>query len=305
MSGEALIRLGGGTLRRGSDHHYREEGPVLEVEVAAFAIERHAVTNARFARFVAETGYVTVAERPLDPADFPGAELSTLEAGSLVFQPTQGPVDLRDWRRWWAFVPGASWRHPRGPGSDLTGLDEHPVVQVAYEDALAFCAWAGRRLPSEAEWEFAARGGLVGATYAWGEEPNVPGGRFANTWQGSFPHRHETARTDAGAVGFVGTAPVGSYPPNGYGLHEMTGNTWEWTSSAWTPRHEPTLPETEHVCSCGCGPSATGPASARSRVTKGGSHLCSPEYCLRYRPAARSPQTEDSATTHLGFRCAA
>jgi sulfatase modifying factor 1 len=282
-----FVELPGGRFRMGSEAFYAEEGPVHEAHVGPFALAVHAVTNRDFATFVDATGYVTVAERELDPADFPGADLASLEPGSLVFTPTDGPVNLRDWRQWWRWMPGASWRHPRGPESTLDDRDDHPVVQVCLADAQAYAAWAGARLPTEAEWEFAARGGLEGATYAWGEEPND--GTRANTWQGSFPY------DNAGSLGHVYTAPVGSFPPNGYGLHEMTGNTWEWTSTPWTSRHTTT--------GCSCGPGAE-PGSSASRVLKGGSHLCAPEYCLRYRPAARSEQSEDSATTHLGFRLA-
>ncbi|RQP11429.1 MAG: formylglycine-generating enzyme family protein [Microbacteriaceae bacterium] len=284
-----FVALSGGTFRMGSDAFYAEEGPVHEAHVGPFAIAAHAVTNVEFADFVDSTGYVTIAERPLDPADFPGAELVSLEPGALVFTPTDGPVDLRDWRQWWRWVPGACWRHPRGPESSIEGLETHPVVQVAFADAVAYAQWAGARLPTEVEWEFAARGGLDGATFAWGETPND--GTLANTWQGSFPYRNE------GAMGWVYTAPVGSFPPNGYGLFEMTGNTWEWTSTPWASRHMAS------GCGCGCGPSSRA-NGARSRVLKGGSHLCAPEYCLRYRPAARSEQAEDSATTHIGFRLA-
>ncbi|WP_460706861.1 formylglycine-generating enzyme family protein [Myceligenerans halotolerans] len=299
----------GGTFRMGSDRFYPEEGFVVEATVAAFEIGRYAVTNRQFAAFVAATGYVTTAEHPLDPADFGGADLPDLEPGSLVFMPTDGPVDLRDWRQWWRWVPGANWRHPRGPGSSLDGLDDHPVVQVSFQDAAAYADWAGARLPTETEWEFAARGGLDGATYTWGEEPND--GTHANTWQGRFPYRN----TGAGTGGWVGTAPVGSFPPNGFGLYDMAGNVWEWTSDTWTPGHggPPATPAlaTEHACSCGCAPDSGGRAEDTgasvgevARVLKGGSHLCAPEYCLRYRPAARSPQTPDSATSHIGFRCA-
>lgn len=270
----------------GSDLFYPEEGPVHEVTVAPFAIGRHAVTNAEFQQFVRETGYLTVAERPL-PSGGLGA---ATEPGALVFTPTVGPVDLADWRQWWRWVPGASWCHPRGPDSTLEGLDDHPVVQVAFEDASAYALWAGARLPTEKEWEFAARGGLDQATFAWGEEPND--GTRANTWQGEFPY------LNTGALGWYSTAPVGSFPPNGYGLYEMTGNTWEWTTTPWTTRHSPEP---------GCCPAPSDPpdyVARGSRVLKGGSHLCSPSYCLRYRPAARSQQTEDSATTHIGFRLA-
>jgi sulfatase modifying factor 1 len=312
---DVLVRLDGGTFRAGSDRFYPEEGPVREVTVAPFAIARDPVTNREFARFVQATGYVTTAERPLDPADFPGADLASLEPGSLVFTPADGPVDLRDWSRWWRWVPGASWRHPGGPGSDLTGRDDHPVVQVSFDDASTYARWAGLRLPTEAEWELAARGSLDGATYAWGEEPND--GTRANTWQGSFPYRNTGAQGSTGR--WSGTSPVGQFPPNGYGLHDMTGNVWEWTTDLWSepgsgPDPAPGAdlgPAPEQGCGCGCGPDGSrvgvgqrepAPGETR-RVLKGGSHLCAPEYCLRYRPAARSPQTPDSATTHLGFRC--
>ena len=283
-----MIRLDGGAFVMGSDDFYPEEGPAFEAWVDSIEIDRYPVTNRRFREFVEATGYVTVAERPLDAADFPGAELASLEPGSLVFVPTAGPVHLGDWRQWWRWIPGASWRHPSGPGSDLDGREEHPVVQVAFEDAQSFAGWAGCRLPTETEWEFAARGGLKRATYAWGDEPNTGDALHANSWQGRFPY------SNTGAAGWVGTSPVGSFAPNGFGLYDVTGNTWEWTTSPWSDRHvDPTT-------GCACGPSS---GAGGSRVLKGGSHLCAPEYCLRYRPAARSPQTEDSATTHIGFRC--
>ena len=291
----ALVPIAGGTFRMGSEGWYPEEGPVVEVTVEPFAIARYAVTNRQFAEFAEATGHVTTAERELDPAELPGVD--DREPGSLVFTSTAGPVDLRDWRQWWRWVPGASWRHPRGPGSSIEGLGDHPVVQVSFDDATAYAAWAGLRLPTEAEWELAARGGLDGATFAWGEEPNDS--MRANTWQGRFPYRN----TGAGASGWVGTAPVGSFPPNGFGLFEMTGNVWEWTADAWTDGHRGPAAAPLKV-SCGCSPDpVAGPGEDR-RVLKGGSHLCAPEYCLRYRPAARSPQTPDSAATHIGFRCA-
>ncbi|MBM7506142.1 formylglycine-generating enzyme family protein [Agromyces aurantiacus] len=294
MSLTELVELPGGTFLMGSDRHYPEEAPQHERRVEPFAIERHPVTNAQFAEFVAATGYVTVAERELDPAEFPGADPAELVPGSLVFTPTEGPVDLGDWRQWWRWVPGAQWRHPLGPGSSIDDRLDHPVVHVAFEDASAYAAWAGRRLPTEAEWEYAARGGLVGAEFAWGDE-RMPGGAvMANTWQGAFPYRSE---------GWGGTSPVGSYPPNGFGLLDMIGDVWEWTVDAFTPRHVP--PGAAAVDRGERRDLLAGlPASQAMHVIKGGSHLCAPEYCRRYRPAARSAQAEDSATTHIGFRCA-
>ncbi|MET7571201.1 formylglycine-generating enzyme family protein [Streptomyces sp. NPDC005492] len=311
MSG--FVRIEGGFFRMGSDRFYPEERPQHSAWTGPFEIARHAVTNREYATFAEATGYVTVAERPIDPAAFPGA--GEVEPGSLVFTPTRGPVDLRDWRQWWRWVPGASWRHPYGPDSDLEGYEDHPVVQIAYADALAFAEWSDARLPTEVEWERAGRGGLDGATYAWGEEPDD--GSRANTWRGRFPYLDRGAHDRV-----VRTAPVGSFPPNGYGLHEMTGNTWEWTSTPWSSPHrvdEHQAPVRSrspqsgtaggHCCAPRWDPPAQFPAPEvlvpnADRVLKGGSHLCSPEYCLRYRPAARSAQSEDSATTHIGLRLA-
>jgi len=294
-----LVALPGGSFRMGSTQFYPEEAPVHSATVAAFAVERHPVTNAQFAEFVADTGYVTVAEQTPDPALYPGAAPQDLVPGSLVFRPTSGPVDLRDWRQWWDWVPGANWRHPFGPDSGIEDRLDHPVVQVAYPDAAAYAHWAGRRLPSEAEWEYAARGGAT-TTYAWSDDV-APGGQLmANTWQGRFPYRND------GALGWVGTSPVGTFPANGFGLVDMIGNVWEWTTTQFDAHHRLDGP----VESC-CGPpgaawpatSDLAPDPAINQTLKGGSHLCAPEYCLRYRPAARSPQSQDSATTHIGFRC--
>ncbi|HEY6380059.1 MAG TPA: formylglycine-generating enzyme family protein [Candidatus Dormibacteraeota bacterium] len=280
-----------GSFLMGSARHYPEEAPVHRVEVDGFWIDVHPVTNAEFAAFVAATGYVTLAERPPDAADYPDALQELLVPGSAVFIPPPGPVDLRV-VTWWAYVPGASWRHPPGPHSDLDGRDNHPVVQVAYEDAQAYAVWAGKQLPTEAQWEFAARGGLEGAAYAWGNEP-APGGRpMANTWQGEFPWQN------LGLDGYEGTSPVGEFPANGYGLHDMTGNVWEWTSDDFRAQGAlaPQAP-------C-CAPVASAPPrSQRVKVLKGGSHLCAPNYCLRYRPAARYPEPADTSTSHIGFRC--
>ncbi|TFV98507.1 formylglycine-generating enzyme family protein [Leifsonia flava] len=295
-----MVPLQGGTFTMGSTF-YPDESPVHERTVAPFEIDRHPVTNAQFAAFVDATGYVTVAERPLDPADFPGVDPADLVAGGLVFQPTPGPVDLRDWRQWWTWGAGASWRHPFGPESSIDDRLDHPVVQVSFEDASTYATWAGKRLPTEAEWEFAARGGLDGALYTWGNAPDAAGDLGGNHWQGSFPYRN------IGANGWVGTSPVGTFPPNGYGLFDCAGNVWEWTSDFYTERH--IVPGSEFA-EAGARPNLLAAASAEPgsliprRALKGGSHLCAPEYCLRYRPAARSPQADDSATTHIGFRCA-
>jgi formylglycine-generating enzyme required for sulfatase activity len=285
-----LVYLPGGTYRMGSTSFYPEEAPIHTVTAAAFAVERHPVTNAQFTEFTAVTGYVTVAEQEIDPALYPGVD--GLQPGGLVFTPTAGPVDLRDWRQWWRWVAGANWRHPFGPDSDVADKPDHPVVQVAYPDAAAYARWAGRRLPAEPEWEYAARGGTT-TTYPWGDDP-MPGGRLmANTWQGGFPYRND------GADGWVGTSPVGTFPPNGFGLVDMIGNVWEWTTTRFSAHHR--LDQPPKAC---CTP--VGPADPTVRQTlKGGSHLCAPEYCHRYRPAARSPQSQDTATTHIGFRCVA
>jgi sulfatase modifying factor 1 len=290
-----LVDLRGGSFRMGSTRFYPEEAPIHTVTVESFAVERHPVTNAQFAEFVAATGYATVAEQPIDRALYPGVDPNDLRAGALVFRPTAGPVDLRDWRQWWAWVPGADWRHRFGPDSGIEDHADHPVVQVAYPDAAAYARWAGRRLPTEAEWEYAARGGSAGdsSTYAWGDEVKPDGRLMANTWQGRFPYRND------GALGWAGTSPVGTFPPDGSGLVDMIGNVWEWTATEFSAHHR--LDQPPKTC---CTPS--GPADPSvSQALKGGSHLCAPEYCHRYRPAARSPQSQDTATTHIGFRCVA
>ena len=291
-----LIELPGGCFRMGSVQFYPEEAPTHTETVASLAVERHPVTNAQFAEFVADTGYVTVAEQPLDPALYPGVAAADLAPGALVFRPSAGPVDLRDWRQWWDWAPGACWRQPFGPGSSVSDRPDHPVVQVAYPDAAAYARWAGRRLPTEAEWEYAAQGGTT-TTYAWGDEVSPDGTLMANTWQGRFPYRND------GALGWKGTSPVGTFPPNAFGLSDMIGNVWEWTTSEFTPRHRPAGAKTPPGQGC-CTPNLA-PDPTVNQALKGGSHLCAPEYCHRYRPAARSPQSQDSATTHIGFRCVA
>jgi formylglycine-generating enzyme required for sulfatase activity len=272
--------IAGGTFAMGSERFYADEGPVVEVQVAPFVIDRHPVTNEQFAEFVRETGYVTTAEQQVPP------ELGGGEPGALVFQATQGPVHLNDWRQWWRWATGANWRHPFGPESDIADKAGHPVVQVSYDDATAYARWVGGRLPTEQEWEFAAQGGRV-STYAWGDDARPDGLLMANTWQGAFPYQND------GANGWRGTSPVGSFEPNGYDLVDMIGNVWEWTSSLYVA----------HGATAACCVGDDLPDTETRRVLKGGSHLCAPEYCLRYRPAARSPQSDDTSTTHIGFRC--
>jgi formylglycine-generating enzyme required for sulfatase activity len=267
-SDSAMIRLPGGVFRMGSAAFYPDEGPVHERAVAAFELDEHPVSNRRFAAFVDATGYVTVAEEPLDAAAFPGLDDDERAPGAMVFTPTRGPVDLRDWRQWWAWVPGARWSEPFGPGSSVDDRLDHPVVQIAYRDASAFAAWEGKRLPTEAEWEYAARGGLDGAAFSWGDAPDAPGDLRANHWQGRFPY------LNTGAAGWVGTSPVGSFPPNGFGLFDMTGNVWEWTSDLYSPRHRlPDAGPPERGSRPDLGLPGTDAPQEPRRVLKGGSHL--------------------------------
>ena len=268
---------------------------------SAFAIERHPVTNAQYAAFVSDTGYVTVAESDIDPVDFPGSDPAMLVPGALVFTPTAGPVDLTDWRAWWRWQPGASWRHPLGPATDIVGHDDHPVTQIAYADAVAYAAWAGRRLPTEAEWEYAARGGISGAKYPWGDDEVDAGGWRANIWQGEFPHQNSERD------GFARTAPVKSFAPNGYGLYDMAGNVWEWCSD-WYRADEYTRRAGSGVVANPQGPTESwdpGEPWAPKRVTRGGSFLCHVSYCESYRPGARRGTSPDTGMSHLGFRCVA
>ncbi len=294
----------GGTFRMGSDAHYPEERPAHPASVDGFWIDERPVTNALFRAFVEATGHVTSAEVVPDPADYPGALPEMLYAGSMVFIRPPTKVDRRNIGNWWHFLKGANWREPQGPGSSIEGKDQHPVVHVAFADAEAFARWAGKELPTEAEWEFAARGGLDGAAYAWGDE-FMPGGRYmANTWQGEFPWEA------LGSDGFEGTSPIGAFDPNGYGLYDMIGNVWEWTTDWYSTRH-PEAPG--HACCAPRNPRG-GPVEESldpnlpaikipRKVIKGGSHLCAPNYCRRYRPAARFPEPVDTSTSHLGFRC--
>jgi len=297
------VWIPGGEFVMGSDRHYPEEAPARMVAVDGFWIDRFQVTNRQYAAFTEATGYVTIAERPLDPADFPAAPAANLVPGSMVFTPTAGPVDLQHLSQWWTWTPGASWRHPEGPHSDLGGRERHPVVHVACVDAEAYASWAGVALPTEAEWEFAARGGVDGATYTWGDEPEAPGRRLANFWHGEFPWRAE--------AGYGTTAPVGSFPPNGHGLADMAGNVWEWTADwftvqRWTDDSSCCVPRDPRG---GTPEESIDPGQPQfrtpRRVIKGGSFLCADSYCMRYRPAARRPQMIDTGMSHIGFRCAA
>jgi formylglycine-generating enzyme required for sulfatase activity len=299
-----MVLVHGQTYRMGSDRHYPEEAPTHRVAVDSFWIDRAPVTNNQFAAFIEATNYVTVAERRLDPAQYPGVSQRMLKAGSLVFSPPSDPVALTDWRQWWAIKFGACWRRPHGPGSFYRPIGDHPVVHIAHKDAIAYADWAGKDLPTEAEWEYAARGGLEGADYAWGDE-FTPDGRFmANTWHGEFPHQNTKAD------GFERTSPVGSFPPNGYGLIDMIGNVWEWTSDYYASKH---APDSAKACCVPQNPRnlrreesinpRDGDLAVPRMVIKGGSHLCAPAYCRRYRPAARQGQAVDSPASHIGFRC--
>lgn len=300
---KGMVHIEGGTFWMGSEQHYPEEGPVHQVSVDSFWIDATPVTNRQFARFVAETGYVTVAEIAPDPAEYPGADPALLQPGSSLFTRPKTPVPLHDPFAWWQFALGTNWRHPWGPQSSLEGLEDHPVVHIAYPDAEAYAAWAGKSLPTEAEWEYAARGGLDRKAFAWGDELNPDGRVMANTWQGSFPF--ENTLED----GFERTSPVRTYPANGFGLYDMIGNVWEWTADWYREKHE------KPAKSCCIPSNPRGGTEAESRregepgaqfgrkVLKGGSHLCAPNYCQRYRPAARYAQTIDTSTSHIGFRC--
>jgi formylglycine-generating enzyme required for sulfatase activity len=299
-----MVWIPGGSFLMGSNDFYSEEQPVHQVMVVGFWMDEHPVTNFEFRQFVEATGHVTVAERSPDPSQYPGIDPAVLVPGSLVFQKPPQRLSLRDPRAWWAYIPGACWKYPQGPGINVSLRDDHPVTHVAYGDAAAYAAWARKLLPTEAEWEFAARGGLSQAIFVWGNE-SAPGGRMmANTWQGEFPWQN------LAAGGYEGTSPVGSFPPNGYGLHDMAGNVWEWTTSFFKPQHL-----RGHVKPC-CMPRATPVNSLEDndeiqplgreiprRVVKGGSYLCAPNYCFRYRPAARQAEAVDTSACHIGFRC--
>lgn len=294
---DPMMTVPSGVFWMGAEDHYPEEGPVRPVEVDAFRIDRHPVTNRQFARFVAATGYVTVAERPLDPADYPGVGADRLVPGALVFRAPRGGASAGNVGDWWVYVPDAQWRRPEAATTVFAGRLDHPVTCVTHEDAAAYAAWAGKRLPTEAEWECAARGGIEKATYAWGNEMMPGGKRMANIWMGEFPHGDRRPKGHR-------TTRVGSFPCNGYGLVDMIGNVWEWTSDWYrTDCH------TRPASSCCLAPDDSyDPEQPHiripSRVLKGGSFLCAPNYCARYRPAARQAQMVDTASVHIGFRCA-
>jgi sulfatase modifying factor 1 len=299
-----MVWIDGGTFRMGSDDHYPEEAPAHRVSVDGFWIDRTPVTNRQFKAFVKATGHVTFAEVPPDPKDYPGALPQMLYAGSLVFSPPPRVMNLRDWSQWWDFMKGADWRHPYGPKSNVNTHDNHPVVHVSFTDALAYAKWAGKDLPTEAEWEFAARGGLDSAEFAFGDELTPGGTHMANIWQGNFPLQN--LRSD----GYERTSPVKAFPPNGYGLHDMIGNVWEWTSDWWSQKHEADAPK---ACCIPANPRGGREEASYDpflpdiriprKVLKGGSHLCAPNYCRRYRPAARHAEPIDTSTSHVGFRC--
>lgn len=274
--------------------------PIHRVFVDGFWMDTTEVTNEQFARFVQATGYVTVAERTPRAEDFPGALPENLTAGSIVFSAPDHAVPLNDQFQWWSYVKAANWRHPLGPTSDLTNRERHPVVHVAYEDAMAYARWAGKRLPTEAEWEFAARGGLAGKPYVWGDELR-PGGRWmANTHQGHFPNH------DSGEDRFFGAGPVAQFPANGYGLHDVAGNVWEWASDWYRPDYYADLAAASGVARNPQGPDASfdpGEPTARKRVHRGGSFLCTEQYCSRYMVGTRGKGEVSTGTNHLGFRC--
>lgn len=307
-----MVWIPGGEFLMGSTDALArpDERPVHRVRVNGFWMDATEVTNAQFAEFVRATGYVTVAERPVDwedlkkqvPPGTPKPDDRMLQPGSLVFTPPDGPVDLSRFDRWWTWTTGANWRQPKGPGSTIEGRERHPVVHIAFEDAMAYCKWAGKRLPTEAEWEYAARGGLVGKANVWGDGP-VDATR-ANTWQGKFPERN------TGEDGFVGTAPVGSFPANGYGLHDMAGNVWEWCVDLYRPdtyARQVLLAGKGNVVENPVGPERSldprNPGAPESRVHRGGSFLCNDVYCASYRPSARMAAPPDTGLEHLGFRC--
>ena len=299
---DGMIRIDGGEFTMGSLRFYPEEAPLVRVRVDSFWIDEAPVTNRQFATFVAATGHVTTAELAPDPKVYPDLAAGMDQPGSLVFRKSPVPIGTADPSRWWCFLFGADWRHPEGPDSSLDGLDDHPVVHVTATDAAAYARWAGKDLPTEAEWEFAARGGLDGKDYAWGDELAPHGALMANYWHGLFPFANTLPD------GWERTSPVRAFPPNGYGLYDMIGNVWEWTADWWQENRKPG----RDCCAIanprgGTRNGSLDPCEPGLRigrkVIKGGSHLCAENYCQRYRPAARHAEATDTSTSHIGFRC--
>ncbi|MFZ1992012.1 MAG: formylglycine-generating enzyme family protein [Alphaproteobacteria bacterium] len=300
-----MVLVPGSTLLMGSNDHYPEEAPTCRVSVDSFLIDRTPVTNAAFKAFIETTGYVTLAERMPDARLYPGADPALLKPGSSVFTPPAKPVALSNAFAWWSYVFGANWRHPEGPGSSVDALGDHPVVHIAHADAIAYASWCGKRLPTEAEWECAARGGADGLPYAWGMELEPKGRVFANYWRGPFPYKKLQGEP------YRRTSPVGAFPANSFGLYDMIGNVWEWTQDWYSVR---STTEADEACCVPRNPRGGTEDASRDpndpgfnfgrKVLKGGSHLCAENYCRRYRPAARYPQTIDTSTSHIGFRCA-
>jgi formylglycine-generating enzyme required for sulfatase activity len=294
-----MVRIPGGRFWMGSDH-MSDAQPVHEVEVKAFWMDRTDVTNAEFSRFVKATGYVTIAERPLDPKEFPNLEPDELDPGSVVFTPPPGPISLDHPLAWWRFVRGANWRHPDGPGSDLRGKENYPVVQIAWPDAAAYAKWAGKRLPTEAEWEFAARGGHDRQDYVWGSEFRPKGKWMANTFQGHFPDK------DSSEDGYAGVARVASFAPNDFGLYDMSGNVWQWVADWYRPDYYAQLGKQTSIAIDPQGPHDSydpQELGVPKRVQKGGSYLCTDQYCERYMPGTRGKGDPQTGTNHVGFRC--
>lgn len=299
----SMVWIPGGMFTMGSNHHYAEEAPAHKVRVDGFWMDPYPVTNRDFLNFVEATGYRTFCEQEPDLTLYPGASEAMKDPASVVFVKPPSPVDLRNPYLWWQFVPGANWRSPQGPGSSIENRLDHPVVHVSWQDVQAYAKWVGKKIPTEAEWEFAARGGHEDLEYAWGSELEPEGRHLANIWQGEFPWQN------LGADGFEGTSPVASFPPNDFGLFDMIGNVWEWTVDWYSPRHPDEKPK---ACCIPKNPRGGNEADSFDprqalkiprKVMKGGSHLCAPNYCKRYRPSARMAQPVDTSTSHLGFRC--
>jgi formylglycine-generating enzyme required for sulfatase activity len=294
-----MVWIPGGRFWMGTDH-MEDAQPVHQVEVKGFWMDRTDVTNEEFARFVQSTGYVTIAERPLNPKEFPNLAPEDLAPGSVVFTPPAKPVPLDRPLAWWRFVKGANWRHPEGPGSDVRGKEKYPVVHIAWPDAVSYAKWTGKRLPTEAEWEFASRGGRDRQNYSWGNELNPHGKWMANTFQGHFPDKNNSAD------GYAGVAPVASFPPNDFGLYDMSGNVWQWVSDWYRPDYYALLRQEGEIAIDPHGPrDSLDPQEpgVPKRVQKGGSFLCTDQYCERYMPGARGKGDPETGTNHLGFRC--